>query len=633
MMTAMPHSSPSLTIALALALGIVFQNIAHHLRIPGIVLLLAVGVLFGPDGLGFIHPEALGPALGIITGFAVAVILFEGGLKLKFRQLKREQRSIRQLIVLGSMVTVGGGTLSAHFILGWPLQTAFLFGTLIMVTGPTVINPLLKRLKVKKSVHTVLEAEGILIDAVGAVVATVALEAALGPADSGLLLWVGHIVTRLGFGSICGLVAGFLMVGVLRSRRWVPEGTENVFSLSLVLLLFQGANYIMPESGIAAVTMAGIIVGNFSTYALRDLIDFKEELTILFIGMLFVLLAADVRLDHITALGIPGLLTVLAVMLLVRPLSVMAGTAFSGLPWRERIFIGWIGPRGIVAAAVASLFAAELSRKGMPGGYALRALVFLVITVTVISAGLTGGIVASLLGLRRESGTGWVILSANEIARAIAKIMKQHGQDVISIDANAENCSAAEADCARVIFGNGLQTRNLLRAQIDMRAGAVALTPNEEINYLFLQKVKEEAKEVKLYSAIKPSRDTLPDKMMDKLGVNVAFSGPLDVELWCTRIRRQQIGLEVWGMGQNAENMSESNEKMDDDPNYFVLLVKNRDAIELFTARRRLREGETAFVLVLTSAREAAHMSLRGKGWVLVETFPEDALSTNMCEL
>lgn len=167
--------NPGLTIGLALALGMIAQALAYHLRVPGIVLLLAAGVLLGPDGAGLIHPGALGPALNILTGFAVAVILFEGGINLKFRRLRRAQRSIRQLILAGGAVTVAGGAAATHLIMGWPWKTALLFGTLVMVTGPTVINPLLKRLKVRRSVATVLEAEGVLIDAVGAVVAVVAL--------------------------------------------------------------------------------------------------------------------------------------------------------------------------------------------------------------------------------------------------------------------------------------------------------------------------------------------------------------------------------------------------------------------------------------------------------------------------
>src|SRR6056297_3546734 len=307
-------SNPGLTIALALALGMICQALAHHMRIPGIVLLLAAGVAFGPDGAGLIHPSSLGPALNILTGFAVAVILFEGGINLKFQRLRRAQRSIQRLLLLGGPVTIAGAAVAVNLIMDWPWRNAILFGTLVMVTGPTVINPLLKRLNVKRSVATVLEAEGVLIDALGAVVATVALEAALSPAHGTPLVWGWHLVSRLGFGAFFGGAAGFLLLGLYRVRHLIPEGTENVFALAFVLALFKVSKTILTESGIAAVTMAGIVIGNFSSYALRNLVEFKEELTILLIGMLFVLLAADVRLAEVTVLGWPAMGVVATLM-------------------------------------------------------------------------------------------------------------------------------------------------------------------------------------------------------------------------------------------------------------------------------------------------------------------------------
>ncbi|MBU2431776.1 MAG: cation:proton antiporter, partial [Proteobacteria bacterium] len=539
-------NNPGLTIALAMAMGMMAQALAHHLRVPGIVLLLAVGVALGPDGAGVIHPASLGPALNILTGFAVAVILFEGGINLKFRRLRRAQRSIRQLILIGGLVTVIGAATAVHFIMGWPWQTAVLFGTLVMVTGPTVINPLLKRLKVKRSVATVLEAEGVLIDALGAVVAIVALEAALSPAVGSPLVWGWHVISRLGFGAGIGAATGMVLLLFTRIRRLIPEGTENVFTLAMVLALFQCSNLILPESGIAAVTIAGIVVGNFSSYALRDLLDFKEELTVLLIGMLFVLLAADVRLVQVVDLGWPAVGVVLVLMFLVRPAAVTAGTAFSGLSWKEKGFIAWIGPRGIVAAAVASFFAAAFTEKGLPGGYELRALVFLVITVTVVFAGLTGGLMAGFLGLRRPSQVGWVILGANALARAVAKLLKEDGQEVVCIDSNADYCQAAEQDCTRVIYGNGLRTRYLLRAEIDIRRGALALTANDEVNYLFVQKVKEESKSVSLYAALKTDTTSLTVKMLHKTDTALLFARPVDIDAWSRRFAAKQVSLQIW---------------------------------------------------------------------------------------
>jgi len=624
-------NSPALTIALALVIGIAMQALAHHIRVPGIVLLLAAGVVCGPDGLGIIRPELLGPALNIIIGFAVAVILFEGGLSLKFSRLKQERKSIRYLILIGGAITVAGGAVSARYILGWPWQTSVLFGTLVMVTGPTVINPLLKRLKVNRSVATVLEAEGVLIDAIGAVVAIVALEAALSPTHSSPTIWLWHVVSRLGFGMFCGAVVGMVLVGAFRLRRLIPEGTENVVTLCTVLGLYQIAHAILPESGIAAVTMAGVMMGNFGTHFLEDLSEFKEELTVMLIGLLFVLLAADVRMEQVQALGWPGVATVLTLMLVVRPAAVFAGTQLAELHWREKLFIAWIGPRGIVAAAVASLFAAGLINRGMPGGYELRALVFLVIAATVLSAGLTGGIVASILGVRRPTNFGWVIMGANELGRAVAKLLKESGQEVLCIDSNTQHCLAAEADCTRVICGNGLQPRYLTRAEIDTRKGAIALTPNEEVNYLFLQRVKAEIKEIYLFSALQAGSTSLTEEMLGRQSAEVIFGVPVDVDLWTHRFQQRQVLLQKW---QYAGGAAEDFNVLDYSPKSVILAgITRGGALWPVGTRLKLKKGDEAFFFVYKPEAEAVDEYLLGAGWKPLERQTEEYFSTSICEL
>jgi NhaP-type Na+/H+ or K+/H+ antiporter len=635
MMSDFAFYNPTLTVAFAMAAGMVGQSLAYHIRIPGIVILLVAGVALGPDVAGIIQPASLGPALGLLTGFAVAVILFEGGMNLKVSRLRREQRSIRQLITIGAAVTVAGGTLGSWYILEWNWQISFLFGTLVMVTGPTVINPLLRRLKVKRSVSTILEAEGVLLDAIGAVVATVALEAALSPASPNLLTWLWHIVSRLGFGGLLGLCIGYVLVILLRSRNLIPDGVENVFTLCIVLALFQGANAIVPESGIASVTTAGIVVGNFSSETQQALAKFKEELTVMLIGMLFVLLAADVRLSQVRALGAAGLLTVMMVMLVIRPLSVLAGTLYSNLQWREKVFLAWIGPRGIVAAGVASLFAAELHRGGLSGGTDVRALVFMVITITVLFAGLTGGIVGNWLGLRRPSHAGWVILGANELARAVARVFYQDDQDVVCIDSNPDACTAAEQDCTRVIFGNGLQSRSLLRAEIDTRAGTLAVTSNDEVNYLFIQKVKQEAKGIHLYLALNGGSETIVPEMVHRAGAEVAFGTHQDVELWSVRIRRKQVRLQHWQLTE--EIRGEGGEKEQVWPlagmNAVALALKKDNKLSLVGDKTDFREGAVVVLLVFEQHLENVQDMLLKKGWQRLYSEDEDDFTTSLCRL
>ncbi|MCA9579533.1 MAG: cation:proton antiporter, partial [Myxococcales bacterium] len=297
------HQSAPLTVAFALAAGMLGQTVAHHLRLPGIVALLVLGVAFGPDGANLVQPALLGDGLASLVGFAVAVILFEGGMSLDLRRLKRSGRAIRRLVTVGALVSMVLGMILVAVVLGWGWQRSLLFGTLVIVTGPTVVTPLLRRLKVKKPVSTVLEAEGVLIDAVGAITAAVALEVVLSPSDQGVLLAGPVIVGRLFFGVAVGMLGGALIALLLRFRGLVPEGLETVMTLSLAVLVFEASNAVVHESGIAAVTVAGLVVGNSRTHVARELREFKEQLTALFIGMLFVLLVADVRLADIFALG------------------------------------------------------------------------------------------------------------------------------------------------------------------------------------------------------------------------------------------------------------------------------------------------------------------------------------------
>lgn len=630
-------SNPALTIALALAAGIIAQSAAYHLRIPGIVLLLITGVLLGPDVSGIIQPETLGSALGVITGFAVAVILFEGGLNLKIQRLKREKRAIRQMITIGGAVTVAGGMLTARWLLGWDWRTSVLFGTLVMVTGPTVINPLLRRFKVKRNVSVVLEAEGVLIDAVGAVVAMVALEVALSP-KAGPMTTAIMIGTRLGFGTLLGLFGGLLLVTLLKRRNVVPEGFENVFTLCLVLALFQGTNALLPESGIVAVTVAGVVVGNLQTHSQRELIEFKEALTVMLIGMLFILLAADVRLDEVYNLGIPGILTVLLLMFVIRPLNVAAGTFGTKLNWREKCFIGWIGPRGIVAAAVASLFAAQLNTYGISGGNELRALVFMVITVTVLSAGLTGGLVSQILDLRRPSDSGWVILGANELARACAKILLENNEEVICIDANPDVCNAAEQDCTRVIFGNGLKTHYLLRAEIDTRAGVLAITGNEEVNLLFIQKVRKVAKLPHIFMALQDKYERVTLDMVHETGSQVLFGGARDVDFWSVCIRKGLVNLERWQVQETNMHTEKNSETEPGDP-----FLDDKSGIPLVVRRNgrqfpvgdstRFRNGDEVAYLVLVEHAEKVHEQLQAMGWQRITSDEDGAFTLSFCPL
>jgi len=622
-------ANPALTIAIALAVGIVGQAVAVHARIPGIVVLLGLGVLLGPAVLGVLFPESLGEALNLLVGFAVAVILFEGGLNLNLSRLRRTQRPIRQLLTVGALVTALAATLCARLVMDWSWQVSALFGTLVIVTGPTVINPLLRRLRVERTVSTVLEAEGVLIDPIGAIIAVVALEAALGSAALGsvesLQESLGLLTGRLGFGLIAGLIGGYVLAWLLRRRNLVPEGMENVFTLSLVLALYQGSNALMAESGIAAVTIAGMVVGNKSSHVQEDLKEFKEQLTIMAIGMLFVILAADVRLESLQALGLRGVLLVVLLVVLVRPLNVLFGTWGTALTLRQRTFMAWMGPRGIVAAAIASLFAQKLRVMEIPGGDELRAMVFLVIAVTVTTAGLGGGILARLLGLQRPRNAGWVILGGNELAQELALLLRAGGRDVVLIDTNAHATMSAENRGLRVIFGNGLEERTLLRAEIDTRFGAIGLTGNEEVNLLFLQKARRLGGLRHTLCAISSAEGGVTPRMVRSEGGELLFGRTHDVSLWSERLRLKRARLGHFRLAREPGKQERETEVPDIVSNSQVLplAISVGDVFNPVRRPLELHEG-MELVLLIRKERDAEVVAeLAEHGWQELQPDPK----------
>ncbi|MDQ3033372.1 MAG: cation:proton antiporter [Myxococcota bacterium] len=609
------HHSAALTVAFALAAGMLGQSLAHHLRLPGIVMLLVLGVVLGPDGANLVRPAALGEGLPALVGFAVAVILFEGGMSLNLRRLRRSQRAIRRLVTVGALVSLIAGTVLVRVGLGWDWERSLLFGTLVIVTGPTVITPLLRRLKVKKPVSTVLEAEGVLIDAVGAITAAVALEVVLTPTDQGMALAVPTIIGRLLFGIAFGVIGGGLLALLLRFRGVIPGGIETVMTLSVAVLVFEGSNAVVNESGIAAVTVAGVVVGNSDSYVARELREFKEQLTTLFIGMLFVLLVADVRLADILALGTGGLLIAVGTIVLVRPLSVALSTMGTELSTKERIFVAWLGPRGIVAAAVASLIAYALEGAGIEGGRELSSLVFLVIAVTVGWAALTGGVAARALNLKRKSGDGWVVVGGSPLARQLCTLLASSGGEVLAVDNDPGNIRTLEHAGLRALQGNALEEGTHLRAQLDTRTGAIAVTANEEVNYLFGEKARLHHRGIRFVIGLAKWDHGVTPEMVDDFGGEVLFGAAVDVALWSSRLEAETCVV-VWHRFVGNRKSPRLCTEGESNARFVPLVTRRHGVVAPVTDHARIRPGTEVAVLIDSARAEAAANELAARGWV-----------------
>jgi NhaP-type Na+/H+ or K+/H+ antiporter len=609
---------PAFTLVLALAVGVLAQSLARHLRLPGIVLLLLVGAGLGPDGLGWVQPEALGEGLFILVELSVAVILFEGGLNLEISRLRRAQAPIRRLVLGGSILTLLGGALAARTFLGWEWMGALVFGSLVVVTGPTVVGPLVRELRLRPRVATVLEAEGVLIDPIGVILAVLLLEVAVAPGADSLAAEAGALLGRIGFGTLAGVVAGFSLAGLLRVRRLVPEGHENIFVLAGVLLLFQGCNEVLSQSGLLAVTVAGVVVGNLRTPIERDLREFKDQLTVLLIGMLFVLLAAAVRLEDVRALGLRGLGVVAALVFVVRPINVWLSTSASELSARERWLIAWLAPRGIVAAAMASAAAVALERAKIEGGAEMLALVFLTIACTVLLAGLTAAPVARLLGQRLPGREGVAILGAGGLGFLLGSELREAGVPVVFLDANPQSCRRAEEEGFTVVYGNALQERTLQRARMETVSTVVGLTTNQMLNGVFVSRTRERFSVPEGYVAVERPGEGLAPELVRQEEAAVLFDGPHDVERWDVRSRHGGVSVERWAWrgaveeGEAQAAVSESSADRD----LFVILTLRRGTRTLpMRADLEPKAGEVAAVAVHVVERDEAHAALRAAGW------------------
>ncbi len=415
-----------ISLTTAISGGILLTIAARRMKVPGIVLLLFGGIALVPEGVGLVQPASLDGFLTVIVSLAVGLILFEGGLTLDLRGFAAEAVPITRLLTVGVIVTWLGAAFAVRAIFHLEPSVALLAGSMVIVTGPTVIGPLLKRIKVTSRLHAILHWEGVLIDAIGVFIATLCFE------------WLAQrngqaAVTRFVLRAFCGLsigaAGGYAIVFALR-RRFVPQNLLNAFALGAAVLIFGVTDALISSAGLLAVTVAGFIVGwKHPPGELKSLRGFKAEITDLLIGMLFILLASRLKLAHFHEFGLRGVLLVAAIMFVVRPLNVVLSTAGSKLTWREKLFLSWVAPRGIVAASMASLFGIALSgRQGSANAQFLETFVYSVIVATVVLQGFSAGALARLLRVKRPEPDGWLIVNADAFGRRLARFIREEAK-------------------------------------------------------------------------------------------------------------------------------------------------------------------------------------------------------------
>ncbi len=473
----------------ALTAGVLVLILSHKLRIVPIAMLLLAGFLLGKEGLNWVNPDELGNSLRIILEIGIAIILFEGALTLDYSEYKKASSIILKMLSLGVMVTWVVNALAIRILFSFPFLYCFFLSSLIVVTGPTVIMPILRRLNLDKRVARILHWEGILIDPIGVFLAVVCFEIIVSQSSGQALLLLiplnlaKRLIVGIGIGFIIGMISS-----EVTNRHWLPPEMLNIFMLMTALLTFGVCQSYAGESGLLGVVVAGIVMGIRKKISLEQVKKFKLELTEMIVALIFILLSAGINFDNIKNFGIRGFFLLLVILFVTRPLAVFICSRRSGLTLKEKVFLSWLAPRGIIAATMASLFSLSLQGR-IPQSLHdfIEIYTFAVIASTVVLQGSTVVLLAKFLGLNMKASKSWVIVGSHRFSQQIAQFLERHDKDVMLIDTNASNLEQAKKKHLKTHLGNSLDNELYLQEKFVNCRRLISLTDNLELNALVCQ--------------------------------------------------------------------------------------------------------------------------------------------------
>jgi len=474
----------ALTLSLVIIAGILCQWFAWWVKLPAILFLLLTGIIAGPLFGWLDSGKLFGDLLFPFISLSVAIILFEGSLTLQFHQIAGLSRVVRNLVSVGVLITWLITTVATRFALDFSWELSFLFGAITVVTGPTVIVPMLRTVRPTTAVSSVLRWEGIVIDPIGATLAVLVYEFIfVGSGGSAM----GHTLFSFGkilaVGLFLGAAAGYLY-GIVLRLHWLPEYLHNVMTLALVCIIFSVSNSLQHESGLLAVTVMGIWLANMKNVPVDEILDFKESLSVLLISVLFIILASRVNFADFLQLGWAAIFIFLAIQFVARPLSVVASAYRSNLTWPERHLLAWIAPRGIIAAAISALFAIRLEEAGYSQAHFLVPLTFMVIIGTVVLQSATAGLIARMLGVSESNPKGILVIGANHVAIALAKGLKQAGFRPLLVDTSWEKIRRARMEGLDTFYGNPISEKADRNLDLVGLGKMFALTAHSPLNAL-----------------------------------------------------------------------------------------------------------------------------------------------------
>jgi CPA1 family monovalent cation:H+ antiporter len=523
------HEHGLVVLSAILVTGMVCQWVAWRRRLPAILFLLICGILAGPI-LGWLHPDQLfGDLLFPFISLAVAVILFEGGLTLKLQDIRGIGKVVRNLMIFGVAITWLIISVAVHWLPGFSWAISFLFGAIMVVTGPTVIVPMLRTVRPKEQVANILCWEGILIDPVGATLAVLVYQFIVTEAAQGELFASITVFGKiLAIGFFLGSSVGFLF-GIALRRHWIPQYLHNFTALALVCGVFALSDTLQVESGLLSVTVMGILLANMKDVHLDEILDFKESLSVVLISMLFIILAARMDMDALWGIGGSSVAIFVIIQFLARPLAVQVSTLGSKLTMAERYLLSWIAPRGIVAAAISSLFAIRLEAAGYQEATQMVPLAFMVIIGTVLLQSLTAGPIARWLNVAEPEPKGFLIIGADHLARTIAETLRKNGFRTLLADQAWEHIKTANMQGLRTYWGNVVSVHADRHLDLTGIGCLLALSPNSDLNALAAKHYRMEFGSNNIYAIRnqQPTHQAKQDKVSIQHGGQPLFQDTL----------------------------------------------------------------------------------------------------------
>lgn len=466
--------------------GILAHLLGRTLKIPSIVFLLLAGIVLGPEVAGIIQPGRFGSGIELLVGFSVAIIVFDGGLDIDIRQLRIIHRSILNLVTVGIIITAVLSSMAAHFILGVPFNIALLFGALVSATGPTVITPIVRQTRVNNKVASMLQAESVITDGASVILAALVFEWIAAPLTG--VKAAEFLLTRLLDGVLFGVLSGIVLVLILREVTMLTEQYARLLTISILLAAFVSAENIGNQSGILAMAVFGIFMGSSDVPHKKVIKDFKEDISIILLSVIFILLSTLIDFDYIRATGIRGIILVVLLMLAIRPLGVFASTLASDLKIGEKLFISAMGPRGVVPAAMAVYFSIRLKDAGfISESTSLLGLMFITIVITVVLTGVSARFIAERTGVIPME---ILIVGGGGVGRTLGERFLKRGENVVIVDNRDENCKKAMALGIKAIYGDAEDPAVLKKAGIEKSKYLVATTDQDNTNLLVCQIAK-----------------------------------------------------------------------------------------------------------------------------------------------